>query len=143
MNTRSIACAAALFLGAACFNLEAKSFAGELPAAVIEYIETYFPAQPIDKAVKEFDMRSTWYEVDFKNGVELKFNEAGEILEMESDLALPDAALPANVVSYVKENYAGHYIVGWEKEKKGQEIELNDGTELKFNKDGEFVREDD
>lgn len=78
------------------------------------------------------------------NGIELDFDENGNILEIESknNEAIPATALPSKVASYLNTNYAGVAIKGWDKDSKGQEVELVDGTELEFDAEGNFLRID-
>lgn len=82
--------------------------------------------------------------LELSNGIELDFDENGNINEMESKNkeALPETTIPTNVAGYLKTNYAGIAITGWEKDSKGQEVELADGTELEFDKDGNFLKID-
>lgn len=50
--------------------------------------------------------------------------------------------IPANVLGYVQNNYADHFIVEWDKDKTDQEIQLSNGLELIFNLSGTFLRID-
>lgn len=69
----------------------------------------------------------------------LFIEEDGKITEIESSQGIPKSALPEEIVTYVKANYPNVNIVEWEKEAYGQEIELSNGLELKFNFKNEFI----
>ena len=79
------------------------------------------------------------YEVDLSNNVDLEFNSAYQITEMDSPIQLPSAALPASIVTYVTTNYAANFIVKYELKSSAQKVELNNGVELKFDLNGVFI----
>lgn len=76
--------------------------------------------------------------------MEIDFDKNGNVLEIQSNSneSIPIAALPSEVASYLSKNYPEASLLGWEKNSKGQEIELTDGTEIEFDKDGNFIRFD-
>ena len=53
---------------------------------------------------------------------------------------VPDAIIPTSILDYVTNQYSELFIVHIDKERTGYEVELNNGYELVFNKNGEFVR---
>lgn len=125
----------------------AQAQTNNLPKTAQDYISQHFASISIDK-VEENSNWKIWeddkYEVKLSNGIELDFDENGNIMEIESrnNESIPAAALPSNVATYLNTNYAGIAIKGWEKDSKGQEVELVDGTELEFDKDGNFQKID-
>lgn len=52
---------------------------------------------------------------------------------------MPDGIVPQPIVDYVAQNYPNGVIVTIERDDNGYEIELRDGTELKFDNDLNFV----
>lgn len=72
------------------------------------------------------------------------FDENGNIVEIDvqDNEAIPMKALPSKIQSYLRANNANAKVVGWEKQKKEQEVELADGTELEFDADGNFRKLD-
>ncbi|PKD20357.1 hypothetical protein APR41_13845 [Salegentibacter salinarum] len=125
----------------------AQTSTNNLPATAQEYIQQNFSSVDV-KEVKENSKWQIWedekFEVILSNELELDFDENGNILEIESqnDVVIPIAALPSKIAAYVEENYADAQIIGWEKQKKEQEIELADGTELEFDGEGNFRKID-
>ena|SRR5690606_35400261 len=137
---------AAIFLFSS-IGIFAQANTDKLPKAAQDYISQHFSSISITK-VEENGNWKIWeddkYEVRLSNGIELDFDENGQIVEIESknNEPVPEGALPQNIANYLKTNYAGIAIKGWEKDGKGQEVELVDGTELEFDKDGKFQKID-
>ncbi|HEV7380628.1 MAG TPA: PepSY-like domain-containing protein [Dyadobacter sp.] len=117
----------------------------EMPGGAREYVETHFPTANVQQVVKERDDLEVTYDVILDNQVKLTFDKNGDCYDAESPLSLklPDSVVPANVLEYVKANYADHFIVEWEKNKTDQEVKLSNRVELKFNLSGGFLRIDD
>jgi hypothetical protein len=125
----------------------AQTNTNSLPSTAQEYIQQNFSSADV-KEVKENSKWKIWedekFEVVLSNGLELDFDENGNISEIESqtDVVIPTSALPSKMASYLQENYADAQVIGWEKQKKEQEIELADGTELEFDGEGNFRKVD-
>lgn len=125
----------------------AQAQTDKLPKTAQDFISQHFSSVTV-VAVEENSNWKIWeddkFEVRFSNGIELDFDENGNVMEMESNNqeSIPPAALPSNIATYLSANYAGATIEGWEKDSKGQEIQLSDGTELEFDKDGNFLKID-
>lgn len=109
---------------------------------VVEYVNTHFANHKILSYVKDTDGLDTSYDVALSDNYMLKFNKSYEIEEVKGTSPLPDSVVPANVLSFVRENYPDNTIVGWDTERNEQQIDLNNGVELKFDKEGNFVRVD-
>ena len=119
-----------------------------LPQNAQDFIKKNFASATLEKADKE-DKWFSWdknemYEVHLSNGVKLDFNKSGEITEIDSrdNAPIPLEAVPAEVRKYVEENHAGLDITSWEKDNDEQEVELSDGTDLEFDKNGKFLKQD-
>lgn len=120
----------------------------ELPQVSKDYIEQQFPSEQVTYVEKDQDFLS-WnnddmYEVHFSSGLELTFSKAGEITEIDApkDQAIPIAALPEAIVSFVEGNYSGVGITSWELDGNDQEVELTNGVDLEFDKNGNFKKID-
>lgn len=114
----------------------------DLPEKVISYVKTHFPEQEIIKAVKDKDGLSFTYEIKLSGKIELEFTAKGDIKNIDGQNKLPDSVIPEKILNYVKTNYPDNYITGWSIEKRIQEIELDNGIELKFNKKDDFIKID-
>ena len=134
------------FLALCAFGMFAQADTKNLPATAKDFIQQNFSSNT-EQEVEENSKWQIWaddkYEVKLSNGIELDFDEKGNIIEIDSQNdAIPMSALPSAIATYLKENYPDSQVIGWEKEKKSQEIELLDGTELEFDGQGNFRKID-
>ena len=128
-------------------GMYAQTSTSNLPGSAQNFINQHFSSISVDKV----DENSNWqiweddkYEVKLSNGVELDFDESGNIVEIDSqnNEAIPMAALPSNIRTYIQSNHANAQVIGWEKQDKEQEVELADGTEIEFDVEGNFRKLD-
>jgi len=114
----------------------------EIPAAIQNYVKTHFPVQTITKAEIDRDGTKNEYEIQLNQYTELEFDHNYKIKKIEGKSALPKSVVPASINDYIVAHYPKNAIIGWEAERKDQEVKLDNGVELKFNKNGEFIRVD-
>lgn len=118
----------------------------ELPQEAKDFINTHFSQATIEETEKNdswYDLdKNEMYEVKLSNGTKLDFNREGEVTEIDGEERIPDAAIPSPIVAYVEANFSGAHIIGWELDNDEQEVKLSDGTELEFNHEGQFLKED-
>lgn len=125
----------------------AQATTDKLPKNARDFISTSFSSVKTEE-VKENSNWQIWedekYEVRLSNGMQLDFDENGDIIEIDSNNneAIPETALPSTIVSYVKSKHPDAKVVGWEKQGKGQEVELSNDVEVEFDKDGNFLKID-
>ncbi len=95
------------------------------------------------KVDKDFG-RVSEYEVVMTDGAEVTFDRDGNWKEVEVNVSksVPSGFVPAGVTNYVKANQKGQRVVGIEKTRGGYDVELSNGVEMKFDKDGNFIRYD-
>ncbi|MDR1341396.1 MAG: PepSY-like domain-containing protein [Prevotellaceae bacterium] len=119
----------------------------ELPATSREFIRSHFPNVEISLIIRETEPFSSDYTVYLTNGFEIDFTKSGDWDDVDGKYtAIPEsilALLPQGIPEYVKNTPHDCHIVEVNKEHYGYEIELSNGTELKFNSKGEFIRIDD
>lgn len=118
----------------------------DLPAVSKSFVSENFAGAKITSSKKDKEGTSFEYEVKLDNGVDIKFDQNGQWLdvEMRNDReALPSTAfiLP-NIVNYVSTNYASVGINGIEREAHGFDVELTNDVDLEFNAEGNFIRID-
>ena len=117
----------------------------KLPAEARTTISKHFPDAKISfiKIEKDF-FQSANYEATLTNGVEVDFNSKGEWLEVDCKKGtVPAAFIPAKVSSYVKSNFPNEQIRKIERGRKGYEVKLSNGLEVKFDPYGGFLKLDD
>lgn len=116
-----------------------------LPEAARTTISKHFNAKvSVVKIDKDWG-RVSEYEVVLTDGSEITFDRSGNWKDIETAhaVAVPAAFIPDGVKSYITKNHPGTHVVGIDKEKSGYEVELSNGVDLKFNRNGQFVRYDD
>jgi uncharacterized protein YuzE len=128
-------------------GLFAQTNTNNLPRTAQDYVNQHFSSV----SVAQVNENSNWqiweddkYEVRLSNGVKLDFDENGNIVEIDSENgeAIPTSVLPSKIASYLSANHADEQVVGWEKQKKEQEIELSNGVEVEFDAQGNFRKLD-
>lgn len=114
----------------------------EIPKEITSFVDTYFPENLIIQAINETDDLKRTYEVMLEGQISLEFNRKKELISAKSPNQLPNGVVPSKLVSYASIHYQTQFIVEWNLDDRDQEIELNNGIELKFNKKGEFTKID-
>ena len=56
---------------------------------------------------------------------------------------VPAALVPEQVRNYVKTNFPNSFIIEWGRDNRGFKAELNNGLDLEFNRNYDFLRIDD
>ncbi|UBZ06703.1 PepSY-like domain-containing protein [Salegentibacter mishustinae] len=114
----------------------------ELPEMVSAYVSQLFPNEKI-KTV-EADKGDNWetYEIKMSGGTELSFNQNNQPTEIKCKSGIPASALPLNIAGYVTKNHPNIKIVEYEMDEEGHEVELENGDELEFDSEGNFVEMD-
>jgi hypothetical protein len=130
-----------LFATIVCSAQAQKIDAASVPAAVKAAFEKQFPT-----ATAKWEKEDGKYEAGFKGGGEemsALFTADGAMTE--SEVGMKSAALPAKVLSYVKQHYSGKSIKAGAKITKADgtviyEAEVN-GVDVLFDVDGNFLQE--
>lgn len=96
------------------------------------------------KIEKDFG-RISEYEVVLTDGTEITFDRNGNWKDVETNKAasVPAGFIPQAISDFVAKNHQGTNIVGIDKERYGYEVELSNGVDIKFDKNGRFMRYDD
>lgn len=113
-----------------------------LPKEAQLFITQHFPEQEILQVVKERDDLKTTYDVRLSDGFNLDFDKKGNVVSVEGNTKLPDSVVPEKILAYVQANYPDDFIRDWELDDRGQEVTLSNGMDLKFDRDGNFLRID-
>lgn len=133
------------FVFASTFNVMAdKDVAiniNELPVTAQKVLSINFPQAKVALAKKEVDMFDKSYDVVFTNGNKIEFDADGRWEKISCKLgSVPSTMIPTFILEYVKKHYEGVNVLSIEREKKGYEVELSNGIELEFNKNGRCVK---
>lgn len=87
----------------------------------------------------------TEYDVILTDGSEINFDRNGNWseVEMTANSEVPRGFIIKGINDYVANNFPGQKIVSISKDSGGYEIELTNSIEMKFNRNGKFLRYDD
>ena len=116
-----------------------------LPTAAKTCLKNNFDAKVnLVKIDRDFG-RISDYEVILTDGTEVKFDSKGnwEDVEVAESKSVPKAFVLAPIAAYVKKFQPGARIVGIEKHRRGYDLELSNGVEMKFDRQGNFKSYDD
>ncbi|MBE6276498.1 MAG: hypothetical protein E7096_09210 [Bacteroides sp.] len=108
----------------------------EMPRQAQKFIETHFKGQTVALAKMETDFMSKSYDVIFTNGDKLEFDKKGHWTKVDCEHSqVPTAVLPVAIQKYIGQHYGRSKVKQIElTDRKGYEVELSNGVELKFNK---------
>lgn len=116
-----------------------------LPAAARTTLKSNFKSDvnhiKIDKSLG----RVSEYDVVLNDGTEITFDRSGNWKEIEVKRSgeVPAFFVPQLMAKYIGQYQKGSKIVGLEKKRTGYDVELSNGVEMRFDKDGKFVRYED
>jgi len=116
-----------------------------LPEAAKTFITTHFPDATIRLVEKQNTpiAGSSVFDVSLSNGFEIDFDANGNWIDIDGNhLAVPVALIPEKIKTYVATNYAAQFVTSIDNEKTHTDIELNNGVELVFDAQGNFLRID-
>ena len=116
----------------------------QVPVVIQTFVQQTFPGQTITYAEKDLELFGYKYDVVLADGTQISFdtdNVWDKVKTVTS--AVPAALVPAPVATYLNANFPAVTIVKLDKERYGYEVELANGLELKFNKQGALMEMDD
>lgn len=134
-----------------CFMLSSISLLGltqsqgiELPITASNFIKKNFSEYRILKY--KYDPEDNEYKINLESGHELKFRSDGQWIDIQGDYTpIPKSVideLPSGIVKYISNNYPRKTIIRIKLKDYGYKIELAKSVELKFNKQGNFIKRD-
>ncbi len=135
--------AVALTLNACAENTQIITFSA-LPSQAQTFVRDHFNEADVMFVTMEKDLFSTEYDLRLQDGSEISFNADGSLDKVETKSQnLPDGIVPDNIIAHVRTMFPNAGIVEYDPDNKKQTVELSNGLELEFDKDGRFVRMDD
>lgn len=112
----------------------------QLPAAAQRTLDDYFTDNRIQRVMKDTDVANVSYEVVFADGSKVEFDRKGQWTEIKNQRnSVPAHFIPVGIRNYLKKNYPNERVVEIERDKRTFEVELRNGTSLKFNKKGTLI----
>lgn len=116
----------------------------QLPQAARTFLNVNFPDDKISFATKDDDLIRPDYQVVLASGVMVKFNNAGDLEEIESrGKEIPDGIIPIQIMEMVKGHYPDVMITGYEVGRRTYEVKLSNRIELKLDRNFNVIEIDD
>jgi len=116
----------------------------ELPREASSFIQKNFSEYRILKY--KYDPEDNEYKIKLESGHELKFRSDGQWVDIQGDYTpIPKSVidqLPSGIVKYISNNYPRKTIIRIKLKDYGYKIELAKSVDLKFNKQGNFIKKD-
>lgn len=118
--------------------------ANVLPATAQEMLKKHFGSKKVSMVkVDSKIVGGKEYEVILTDGTEIEFNNSGNWTEVDCGRnAVPAGLVIKPISDYVKMNYSNAKIVRIEIHRSKYEVELSNGVEIEFGRDGHFIRID-
>lgn len=108
----------------------------DLPVVARNILKKQFAQTKVSYIKIDKDLfKSTTYDVQMINGTEISFDSKGNWTEVDGKKSeVPAFFIPAEIKKQVKAMFPGEKITKIEKDSRDYEIELGNGTDLKFDK---------
>lgn len=115
-----------------------------LPKNAKAFIAEHFKMDKISIATEERDGFGKDYKVILTSGVKIEFDKNGNWTDVECkrNRAIPAKIVPEKIAKYVKGRFPSNVITQIDRDRRGIEVELNNGVELKFNNNGDLIKFD-
>ena len=116
-----------------------------LPVAAKTTLKKNFKAEVSMIKIDRELGRVSEYDVILTDGTEITFDRDGnwKDVEVSKSSKVPSEFVPEKIAGYVKKAQPNTRIVGIEKSKREYDVQLSNGVEMKFDKNGNFKRYDD
>lgn len=99
------------------------------------FLSRNFEGIAVKEVVCEHRASLSQYEVALKGGIDLQFDRNGICTEVRcKKSAVPDAVMPDEIVRQIKQQFPDKFVMKYEHDSRIYDIDLNDGTELTFNR---------
>ena len=117
----------------------------QLPVPVKTFIQQTYPGEAITFAQKDLELLGWKYEVFLADGTHIEFDTDDMWDKIESPMArpVPVQLIPSPIAAHLQANFPGVFVTKIDKEHNGYEVELANGMELKYNKQGILREMDD
>ena len=117
----------------------------QLPVPIQTFVQQNFPGQTVTFAQKDLELTGWKYEIFLADGTHIDFDtdDMWDKIECPLTTPVPTALIPPPVAATIQANYPDAMITKIDKERNGFEVDLANGLELKFNKQGAIVEMDD
>ena len=108
----------------------------EMPKAAQQIIKNHFANLSVAMAKMETEFMSKSYDVIFTNGDKVEFDKKGNWTNVDCEhTQVPQAVIPMAIQKYLAKNYPDAYVLKIElTDRKGYDVDLNNGFDIEFDK---------
>ena len=107
----------------------------QLPQAAQTFLNSHFKNAKIAMVTTERDWLSQEYNVVFVNGDKIEFDSKGNWENIEcKHSTVPKGAIPTAISKYLDETFPGSQVKEIDLDKRGYDVELTNGMDIKFDK---------
>lgn len=116
----------------------------QLPQSSQTFITTYFSKANVSYVKIDEESYGFEYEVYLNNGNKVEFDKTGALKKVDCNHSkVPDGIVPAQVITYISNNYPGAFVTEWCKKRTNWNAELSNGLDLYFNAQYQLIGIDD
>lgn len=108
----------------------------ELPKSAQSFIKNHFADQSVAVAKMETEFMDRSYDVIFANGDKVEFDKKGKWTKVDCKHGqVPQGIIPMPIQKYIAKNYPDVKVIKIElTDRKGYEVDLNNGLDIEFDK---------
>ena len=108
----------------------------QLPQAAQTFLKANFATKVPLLVTADWDD----FTIRYESGEKIEFNKSGEWKDIECyNSKVPAGAVPAQISSYISQNYPGKSIIKLERHRSVYEVKLNNGMEVEFNRNFQVI----
>ncbi len=116
----------------------------QLPAQAREFLTTHFEGKALSLAKEDRELFELRYEVVLVGGEKIEFSRSGAWEEVSCRYAsIPSAIVPHEILSQVQRRYPEVAMTEISRERNRYEVQLANGMELIFDRQGRLIGWDD
>lgn len=107
-----------------------------LPKMAQSFIKNHFADQSVAVAKMETEFMDKSYDVIFTNGDKVEFDKKGKWTKVDCKHGqVPQGIIPMPIQKYIAKNYPDAKVIKIElTDRKGYEVDLNNGLDIEFDK---------
>lgn len=108
----------------------------ELPKSAQSFIKNHFADQSVAVAKMETEFMDKSFDVIFTNGDKVEFDKKGKWTKVDCKHGqVPQGIIPMPIQKYIAKNYPDAKVIKIElTDRKGYEVDLNNGLDIEFDK---------
>lgn len=117
----------------------------QLPAKAQIFVKTHFSEKEVASVLLDTEyIVQKEYTVLLKNGTKIEFDGDGEWKEVKAKTtAVPVKITPSTILEHIHHSFPNTYVKEIKRTSRRYEVEISNGLELEFDKNGVFLKIDD